>query len=505
MLQNHAIRRPAQGVLPGVGSVALFAAVGGLAILFLPRLLSSVSEGTAGAFVVGSIFVVLFGITLGASRARITSARTTVYRSALLIWWFLLIWEVVFERLNDPYSMTQGNFAAQAYEESAMWVLAFCAFLVITLKQPAYLRQLFTGSYKWVSVFILFSLLSIAYAPGKAYSAAWGFKLLLIALLLQLCASLTQNLGDVVAFLKVTLWGFFVLSVVPVVEAFWDPAHAFDEGRLNADPDWLSPAAAALMLIALILYSVEKKKQYVTLGLVGLVVMFLAFGKSGIIAGVFAALLFLLLQGQVVRSLGLLLGVAGIGGLIISVTPIAGYLQSYAGAGSLTGRTVIWAGAIDSIRQSPIWGHGYLSTYFAFSRGTAQIEFMHLHNAFLEVAYNNGLIGVALLLVVNYVIVRNIIGSMRMATLLQNRGDGRGRQAYILAVGLLAMYVNSFFDGLFAASFGGRPRNFYMLFLAVFMLSAVTQKVVSEMLSKTASNPDQPRERLYSFAAYQPK
>jgi O-antigen ligase len=483
MLQNHAVRRPTQSSLPGLGSVVLFVAVGGFAVLLLPRLLSSVSNGTAGAFVVGAIFVLLFCITLGASQARVTSARRTVYRSALLIWWFLLIWEVVFERLNDPYSMTQGTFAAQAYEESAMWVLAFCAFLVITVRQPAYLSQLFTGSYKWLSWFILFSLLSIAYAPGKSYSGAWGFKLLLIVLLLQMCASLTQNLGDIIAFLKVTLWGFLVLSVVPVVEAFWDPAHAFEDGRLNSDPDWLSPVAAAVVLTALILYSLEKKKYYIPLGLVGLVVMFLAFGKSGILACVLAALLFLLLQGQVVPSLGLLLGIGAVGAAIISVTPIAGYLHSYEGAGNLTGRTVIWSGALGAIRQYPILGHGYLSSYFAFSRGTSEYEFMHLHNAFLEVAYNNGLVGVVLLLIVNYVMVRNIVSSMRMATILRSRGDQRGMPAYILSVGLLAMYLNSFLDGLFAASFGGRPRNFYMFFLAVFMLSAVIHEIVSKLLN----------------------
>ncbi|MGA8150809.1 MAG: O-antigen ligase family protein [Terriglobales bacterium] len=488
-----------------MGALVGFAVISGWAVLFLPWLLSYTSEGTVGAFVIGAVFVLLFGVTLGASRARITSVRTTVYRSALLIWWFLLVWEIAFERLNDPYSMTQGTFAAQAYEESAMWVLAFCALLVISLRQPGYLRQLFSGSHKWLSVFILFSLVSIAYAPGKAYSAAWGFKLLLIVLVLQLCATLSQNLSDVVTFLKVTMWAFLVLSVVPVMEAFSSAGPTFEDGRLAGDPDWLSPVAAVVMLTALILYSVEKKKHYVPVGLVGLVVMFLAFGKSGIVAGIFAALLFLLLQGQVVRSLGLLLGVGAVGGLIISVTPIAGYLHSYAGADSLTGRTVIWSGAMEAIRQSPIWGHGFLSTYFAFSRGTAQIEFMHLHNAFLEVAYNNGLIGVVLLLIVNYVIVRNVVTTMRMATILQSRGDERGRLAYILAVGFLAMYVDSFVDGLFNASFGGRPRNFYMFFLAVFMLSAVTQRLVSQMLGNTNLNQDQPRQRLYSVVTYQPK
>jgi len=486
----------------------LFGAMSGLALMFLPWLLSSISEGTAEAFFIGALFVVLFGVVLGASHARLTSVRTTVYRSALLIWWFLLVWEVVFERLNDPYSMTQGTFAAAAYEESAMWVLAFCAFLIISLRQPGYLNQVFSGSYKWLSVFILFSLLSVAYAPGKSYSAAWGFKLLLTVLLLQLCASLMQNLNDVVAFLKVTLWAFLVLSIVPVIEAFSDPAHAFEDGRLNADPDWLSPVAAAVMLTALILFYVEKKRHYVPLGLVGVMVMFLAFGKTGIAAGMVGVLLFLALRGQFVRSLGLVAGIAVVGVLIISFTPIAGYLHSYAGADTFTGRTSIWAAGIQSIRESPyslIWGHGYLATYFAFTRGAAQIEFMHLHNAFLEVAYNDGLLGLGLLLLVNGVIIKNIFGTLRMAATLRANGHQQGARAYLLTVGVLALYVNSFLGGLFSANFGGRPRNFYMLFLAIFMLSAVMQQLVSNLSKRNAPDQHQPPRRLYPFAVPETK
>lgn len=503
MQQDQLIGSSAPSFGIGVGTLIWLGAITLIAAFFLPMLpASSLSEGTVTGTVVGAVFVILLAVSWGASRARASSERLSVYRPSLLIWWFLLIWEVVFERLNEAYNMTQGQFGSQAYGEAAMWVLAFFALMILSIRWPGYLHQLFSPSFRWVSVLVLFSLLSIVYAPGKAYSGAWGLKLLVTALLLQLCANLIQDLDDIVTFLKVTAWAYLVLSLVPVVEAFLDPAGPFEGGRLNADPDWLSPVGGILMLLALILSSLEKKRRYLFLGLVGTVVMFLAFGKAGIAAGILAGLLFLALRGQFVKSVGLLLTVAVIGLLIVSFTPIAGYLHSYEGAGSLTGRIPIWTAAIKSIKESPyslIWGHGYLATYFAFSRGGAEVEVMHLHNAFLEVGYNNGLLGIALLLLVNYAIIRSILATLRRVAILRGNGHPQSFKARLLTVGLLALYVNLLLGSFSAANFGGRPRHYYMLFLAIFALAAALERVVSQMLGNSHKDHLQQPERPYSF------
>jgi hypothetical protein len=489
MLQGNVVRQPVHGLSVGRGALVWFAAIAGFVALGL-RLLPIVvfSDESIGIIIVGISFVVLLGLNLGAAITKCAATRLLVYRMALLTWWFLLVCEVIFERQNDVHSVSQGQFSAQAYGEALMWGLSFLVLMIISLQQAGYLREAFSGSYKWISLFTTVCVLSIAYTPGKAYAAAWGFKLVLVVLLLQLCASVMKELNDVMAFLKITLWAFLWLSIVPVVVAFWNPSTAFEDGRLNADPDLLSPTAAALMLMSMVLYSIEKKKYYIPTGLIGVVVMFLAFGKAGIIAGTLSALLFLMLQRKVVRSIGLLLGLGAIGGLIVSVTPLADYLQSYQGGSTLTGRTAVWSGAIAGIKQSPIIGHGYLATFFSFEQSSDLMEgYTHLHNGFLETAYNTGLIGLTLILVVHFVMVRNIFKSLRMATTLRSREprSEQATQAYLLSCGLLVMYVNAFFHGLFAASFGGRAMSPYMFFLAVFVLAEALRRLISERLSRS--------------------
>jgi O-antigen ligase len=194
-----------------------------------------------------------------------------------------------------------------------------------------------------------------------------------------------------------------------------------------------------------------------------------------------------LLQRKVVRSLGLLLSVAAAGLLIVSVTPLGNHLRSYQGAATLTGRTLIWTAGIDAVKQKPILGHGYLASYFFYKNENIDdyvaLQGMHLHNGFLDVAYNNGLLGLALLVSIHWVILRNLFRTLHNVTALRNRhpSDNRGRGAYLLTVGLLATYVNLFVAGLFNSSYGGRTMSPYMLFLALFMIACELPRLTSEM------------------------
>jgi O-Antigen ligase len=432
---------------------------------------------------VASIFLVLICVTVGLGAARQVATDALVYRLMLLIWWYVLICEVVFGRTGDSYRTYAGEFAIQAYGEGVIWVLAFLVLLILSLREPAYLGQFFTGSYKWVSLLTLVCLLSVARTPGKLYAAAWGFKLLLVVMLLRFCASLIRTPDDVVRFLKTSFWGFFVLTVVPVLIAFSDPATAFGGvgGRLNADPDLLSATAASLLLLALTLYSIEGRKFYLFTSLIATIVMFLALGKAGVIAGILGVIVFFLLQKRVGRSLGFLLCMAVLGMVVLLTTPVANHLRSYQGVSTFTGRTEIWAAGINGIRQSPIFGHGYLASYFfimdaAVGGDKVALQGMHLHNGFLDIGYNCGLVGLALLVIIHWIIVRNLWRTLRAGSAVRSRR----RETYLLAVGLLAVYVNLLVAGLFNASFGGRPMSPYMLFLAVSMFACELPRLGSK-------------------------
>jgi O-antigen ligase len=494
MLRENTIGRPAEALLSRSNALRLagISVFFALAWVMVPSKL--VSEDSILILIVATLFalLLLFGLGSTVKRTGAGAVSAAVYRLALLIWWFVLICEVVFDHTGSGVASSQGNFSTEAYGEAVMWVMAFGALAIISLQQRSYLRQLFSGPYKWVALLAMVCALSVVLSPGKMYSAGWAFKLVLVVLLLQLSASVMLDVEDVLTFLKVTLWAFLILAVVPAVIAFSDPSTAFEGvgGRLNAGPDAMTLTAASLMLLSTILFSIEKRKTYIVVGFIGTVIMILSLGKTGNIAGVFSAMLFLALQKKVMRSLGLLLGLAGVAFIVISVTPVADHLQSYQGASTLTGRTAIWAAGIAGFKQSPIWGHGYLASYFSFEKSSELLKgAVNLHNGFLEVAYNNGIIGLGLMIMINVLIVRGIFRTLRTATALRERmpGDRRATLTHLLTVGALAIYANLFINGLFNTAFGGRALSSYMLFLATFFIVQVLQRCTAELLNSVPS------------------
>lgn len=469
-----------------VGWLIAISATAGLAIWVAPA--SVLSTDSVPVVVVATLFALLLAVLLGSAITRNQPIKVMLYQLALLIWWVVLVCEVVFDRLGDSIQSYQSHFSVEAYGEGIVWLLAFLVLAILSLRQPDYLRHAFSGSYKWITLFAVVSLVSVSYSTGKIYAGAWAFKLLLVTLLLQFGASMLGGLADIVTFLKVTLWAFVILTIVPAVEALSDSSTAFEGvgGRLNASPDALSLTAASLLLLSVILYSIEKKRIMVFTGLIASTVMLMSLGKTAIIAAVFSVLLFFLLQKQVARSVAVLLAIAAVALVVLSVTPVASHLRSYEGAATLTGRTVVWDAALGAMRQQWLLGHGYLSTYFSWSRNSGLLAgYTHLHNGFLEVAYNNGVVGLVILLMIHFVMLRNILRSIRDATALRaaRPRDQRAARAHLISVGSLALYVNLTINGLFNTTFGGKPTSPFMLFLALFVMVDLLRRYIAEMLS----------------------
>ena len=325
-------------------------------IFFMPILPAvSFDDGTVPILADAGLFFILLCIVVGTAIVKELDTRQMMFRLALTIWWMLLVDEVFFSRVNTSFSMGKGQFSLYAYAEGAMWLVCGAVLLILTLRKPGYLLQLFKGTSKWVTFFVMLCLISIAWTPGPAYALAWGFKLTLAVCLLQFCASLIEDISDIQLFLKVTAVAFVFLTVLPVYYATKDPDGFWFEGRLNADPDLLSPLAASLMVFSMMLYAITKKRQWVVTGVVGAVIMLLGFGKAGVIGGFVAAGIFMLLQKRVVRSLGLLMGLGVLAMFIISITPLGNYLQTYRGGSTLTGRTVIWGYASPPSSRLQSW------------------------------------------------------------------------------------------------------------------------------------------------------
>jgi O-antigen ligase len=349
----------------------------------------------------------------------------------LVLWWALLVSAEVFVRLGRGVEAFTGTFWPGAYGEAAFWALAFLA-LLITMPRPQYLRQAFSGSNKWLSLFAVVCLVSAPFSPAPLYSLAWAFKLLLAVLLLLLCSATMHHLDDIEAFFWANLWGFALATVIRFARVFIDPSTAFEGGRLTESigPPMLSLLSGTLLLLALSLNSLRKRTWLVGLALVGALVMIMAGGKAGIIGGVASVTLFFVLQKRVAAGFGWLMGMLALGGIILLATPLATYFTAYQEQGQLstiTGRTELWSAVWPEIMKHPIMGHGYMGSRFLGQQLGGDLWIAgHTHNGFLEALYDSGLSGLVILVGIHLVIVRNLWRALK---------GPPNRNAHLLAVG----------------------------------------------------------------------
>jgi O-antigen ligase len=183
-------------------------------------------------------------------------------------------------------------------------------------------------------------------------------------------------------------------------------------------------------------------------------------------------------------AVALLSGMACLGIALFMLTPLGSYFDTYAeegGAETLSGRTDLWDGALPLIRQHVILGHGYLTSRFAAQQMEGvHWEADHMHNAFLDVLYNNGLIGLGLVLILHAVIIRNLLHVIKY--------PGASRELYDVAAGSLALYLNLLISAFCNSTIGGRPSTLFMLFLALFVAS---ESLRTELTKSRSSPADQ--------------
>ncbi len=419
---------------------------------------------------VALFFCGVLAFAAGYSRDRVQRNRWII----LILWWGLLVSQEVFNYHSDVTSVSASDFAPEAFTEIILWVIVSCGVFVTLLKSPQYLRGMFEGDYKWVTWLALYSIVSCAYAPSVAFSLAWAFKLGLVVLVVHLCSREMSEVAGIRAFLAAILWGLVLLVLLPTVRSIFEPdplagstQGALEFRFLHEAPTEISALAGLLLILCLTLYPAKKQKYLIAIAAVSFVLMIIAGGKTGIGAGFLSGILFYALQRRVKAALGftavITLGIM----LAILFTPLGQYAANYMKLGeaaSLTGRTEIWTSSWPLILNSPILGHGFYSSRFRTLMYSGEsFSAIHLHNSFLETAYNNGVLGLGLLLMMLFVIVRNL---WRTA-----RGSASNEVRY-LAIGCLAAFVNLFINGMFNANFGGRPFAPYMIMIGMVVVSS---------------------------------
>jgi O-antigen ligase len=446
------------------------AAVAGVALGTLV-LLTAASEvvtdsNTATVVLAALVFFGLLAFAAGYGRARSQPVKWLIF----VVWWGLLVSEEVFSYRSDIAG--GSTFSSQAYDQAILWLVALVGLLIIVLKYPQSVRGLFEGDYKWVSWITLVSVLSCAYSPNPAFSLAWAFKLALVVLVVHICSQQMSGMDDLRDFLNITVWGVFVLSLAPTLRSIFevDPTGEYGSGaleqRFREAPTAISGIAGLLAILCLMLYTPGKRRWPLWLGAAGLVIMVTAGGKTGIIAGIFSGILFYALQKRFKAVLIFATIAAVMLVLAVKYTPLSEYMANYSqleAASSFTGRTDLWVFVLPFILQKPIIGYGFnASRFVAVLHPDTPFASPHMHNSLIEAMYNNGLIGLSLILMVQFVIVRNLWRTIRIAASPELR---------YMAVGCLAAFVNLFINGMANATFGGRPDGPYMMLIALVAIS----------------------------------
>lgn len=415
------------------------------------------------SFLAYSVFAYHRGRTLAT-----TSATFGVLR---VVWLFLLIDEIIFNfgRLNPLSNELQGKFSSAAYGQVILWMVSAVILLVVSLPLLKEVLPLFlAGPYKWMTGFLFLCIGSAAYSVSPSYSLAWSFKLGLTVLMLAVMCVCIHDEGGVRSVLRVTALSISVVLVMALVQIPIDPENAFQQGRLGgiAYPTVLSELGGLLLLISLVFYGLEKAKWSIPAALLASVVMMLGGGKVSIVAAVFSAGVFFVLQRKAGSGALVVTGLGVLAMMVMMLSPTGSYFTKYAASDqalTLTGRVELWKAQLPAIKSHIVLGQGYLASKFVpapFKQGDWQVG--GLHNAYLDVLYNLGLVGLLVVLAMNYWIVRN---------LLYVRKHADDAASFAIACGLLAVYLELLIISPCAVPFGGKPSALFMVFLALFALS----------------------------------
>src|SRR5712675_1561633 len=135
----------------------IVAALSVFSAFFLQMIASElVSQEVITVILVSAIFFLVLGFCAARSRALAERPKWFIFA----VWALLLGSEEIFSYINDATTTYESQFAFAAYAQATVWMLCAIALLIFLLGNPASLRGIFSGPYKWVALFAIAALLS---------------------------------------------------------------------------------------------------------------------------------------------------------------------------------------------------------------------------------------------------------------------------------------------------------------------------------------------------------
>ena len=452
--------------------------LGVVALAMLTIVVLSLASWDLFSFFVGcGLFFAALCLARPLSGRALVGQREAFLASALVIWVFLMISETIFSRFQTTASVAKGHVDSSQFYQALFWVLSFFTLVFISSFRPVYLRRLFAGPSKWVSIFAVVAVLSCPLSPKPIYSAALAFKLWLIVLTLCAIGEAIDDQRGISRLFAVLFVGELILVTKSFIAPLLEP-DPFRGGRLIMVG--LSGSSGVLLLLCLLFFSLRKNLVFLMCGMYAVVVMMLAGNKGGMVASFVSVTMFFVLLKRPAQALAVSFGLALVLALCVAFTPLGKSLEKYSEqgqAGTLTGRTNLWADAWPNIKSHLILGNGYRASRFLSEDVPGAFEEAgNMHNSFLEVLYNNGLAGLIPIVVIVVLTVINLKSVILRPPTLQLR---------YYAAAALALETHLFVWGLVAVTFGGAPDARFMTFFALLLISMYLRSQCDKKYHKT--------------------
>ncbi len=271
----------------------------------------------------------------------------------------------------------------------------------LSTSSPLVLNR-FSAPTTLAALLLFWAGLSLLWTPHPATAAAYFLANLVLALISYMLCKLYPISDVFLVTCKGTAYAAAASTPLSIV------LIGFSSGRLggvngNSMTSVISSAGILGTICVVYLFQVKAISKYLAIVFfsINMASLYLTFNKTGIIAFVMAAIVFVVLapgdskqrtKRVAILLVGLTLALYGLS------SKIAEYATKSEGAETLSGRTILWASTYKQIVNGPyIRGYGE-TAFLTLGPGiNSDLQhFVHPHNEFLAIWFNFGLVGVVL-------------------------------------------------------------------------------------------------------------
>jgi O-antigen ligase len=288
-------------------------------------------------------------------------------------------------------------------------VLAFLSLYIITNKKTRQRIFVHNGSKTLILIFAYIIVIPFIYKNWAGLAVGIGMILAVILGLFMrsvMTSRLYEKILTLICVLSLTSAGYAMIE--RLINIIFDGRHSHRIAAVFSHPNYFGTMIGTVIIICAykILTNQEHKWFYFVVTFINVISMYLCksmFVWVEVFLGV--TVLLVILKKHVLLTLWL--GCAVLGGILIfgldfNIIPRLSDVEV-----TVRLRGQIWRLAMEQIKASPLFGHGFMSFYYLFDSTYRNRRIPHSHNIYLDMLLNFGIVGTGLFLwfILKYYIV----------------------------------------------------------------------------------------------------